>query len=61
MRIDQTRDRRDAVGIDSLVRGLIQTLADGLNQAIFNEDRIRLPERTFQFARNQRADVLNQD
>ncbi len=61
MRIDQAGNRGDAVGIDGLVGGLIQTVADGLNQTVFNENRIRLPKRTFQFARDQRADVFDQD
>ena len=53
MRIDQTGNRGDAVGVDGLIGGLIQTVADRLNNTVFNEDRIRLPERTFQFTRDQ--------
>ena len=44
-----------------VVSGLGQTIADGLNNTVFDEDRIRLPQRALQLARNQRADVFDQD
>ena len=61
MGIDQSRNRRDAVGVNGVVSGLGQAIADGLNNAVFDEDRIRLSQRAFQFARNQSTDVFDQD
>ena len=61
MRVNQSRNRRDAVGVNGMVSGLGQTFADGLNHTVFDEDRIRLPQRTFQLPRNQGADVFDQD
>ncbi len=60
MRVDQSGNRRDPVGVDDLIRLLIQIVADRLNDAVFDEDRIRLPERTLQFANDERADVFDQ-
>ena len=61
MGIDQSRNRRDAVGVKGVVSGLGQTIADGLNNTVFDEDRIRLSERALQLSRNKSADVFDQD
>ena len=61
MRIDQAGDRRDAVGVDGLIGGLIQIVADRLNDSVFDENGIGLSERAFQFPSDQCADVFNQD
>lgn len=59
--IDQSWNRRDTVGVNGVVSGLGQTIADGLNNTVFDEDRIRLSQRTFQLPRNQNADIFDQD
>ena len=61
VRVDQSRYRRDAVGIDGLIRRLTNIVTDCLNDTISNEYGVRLPERTFQLASNQRADIFDQN
>src|SRR4030095_6326933 len=60
VRVDQPRDCGNAVGIDGLIRSLIQTVANGLDETVLHENRVRLFERVFSFYRHQRADVLDQ-
>ena len=59
MRVDQARNCRNPVGINGMVCFVIQAIADGLNQTGVHEHRIRMPQRTFQLSRNQRADVFD--
>lgn len=61
MRVDQSRNSRDAVGIDGLIGRLSQIVGDELNDPISYEYRVGLPERTFQFAGHQGADIFNQN
>ena len=46
MRIDQARNRRDAVGIDGLIGFLLQAIADRANETVFDVNGIRLAQRT---------------
>ena len=57
MRIDQSGNGGDAVGIDDLLRRLSQTFADRLHDAVANKNRIRLPQRALELARNESADI----
>ncbi len=61
MRIDQAGDCRDTVGVDGLVGGFTQAVADGLDNAIFDKQRIRPTQRILQFPRDQRTDVSDQN
>ncbi len=61
MRIDQPRNRGNPVGIDGLIRFVLQANADGANQAVFNINRVRLAQRIFQLTGNQCADIFDQD
>ena len=61
MRIDQSRNGGNPVGIDGLIRFVLQANADGANQAVFNINGIRLAQRIFQFAGNQCADIFDHD
>src|SRR5258706_4667714 len=61
VRVDQSWNCRDTVGIDGLIRRLTNIVTDGLNDTISNEYGVGLPERTFQLASNQRADIFDQN
>ena len=58
--IDQPRNRRDAVGVDGVISGLGQTLADGSNNTVVDEDGIRLAQRVLELASHQGADILDE-
>ena len=61
VRVDQAGNRRNAVSVDDLIGGLTQTIANGLDHAVLDENRVRLAQRALQLSRDQRADVFDEE
>src|SRR5262245_14954914 len=61
MGIDQSWNRRDAIGVNDTIGFSVETVADFFDDCALNKNRVGGAQRTFQLPRNQSADFFDQD